>query len=132
VRVAVQDPAQHPISGSKRDQVQEVKRLGTVYEHVQKMEGVKKDVMTECKNNYHDTAKELALIWHKEAQRTKNADTYQLTRLIYKEYLDHFQNEKDTPEMTFYFGEILWVTEQWPRRPKPTPRLSSWTPRAST
>ncbi len=100
-------------AGSKRDQVQEVRRLGTAYEYVQKMEGIKKDVLTECKNNYHDTTKELALIWHKEAQRTKNADTYQLTRLIYKEYLDHFQNEKDTPEMTFFFGEILWVTEQW-------------------
>ena len=97
-------------AGSKRDQVQEVRRLGTAYEYVQKMEGIKKDVLTECKNNYHDTTKELALIWHKEAQRTKNADTYQLTRLIYKEYLDHFQNEKDTPEMTFFFGEILWVT----------------------
>ncbi len=100
-------------AGNKRDQVQEVKRLGTTYDFVSKMEGVKKDVLNECKNNYHDTAKELALIWHKEAQRTKNADTYQLTRLIYKEFLDHFQGEKDTAEMTFYFGEILWVTEQW-------------------
>lgn len=99
--------------GAKKDQVQEIQRLGTVYEHIQKTEGVKKDVMAECKNNYHDTAKELALIWHKEAQRTKNADTYQLTRLIYKEFLTHFTGEKDTTEMTFYYGEILWVTEQW-------------------
>ena len=42
------------------------------------MKGLKKDQTEECKNSFHDTSKELALIWHKEAQKTKNADTYQL------------------------------------------------------
>ena len=40
------------------------------------MKGRKKDQIEECRNAFHDTSKELALIWHKEAQRTKNADTY--------------------------------------------------------
>jgi TolA-binding protein len=74
---------------------------------------VKKDVMSECKNSFHDTGKELALIWHKEAQRTKNADTYQLAGMVYKEFLSHFNNEKDTAEITFYYGEILWQMASW-------------------
>lgn len=100
-------------AGDKRDQVQELKRLGNVYEVMVKKTDVKKDVMAECKNSYHDTAKELALIWHKEAQRTKNADTYQLAGMVYKEFLSHFNQEKDTPEITFYYGEILWQMNAW-------------------
>src|ERR1039457_1140778 len=71
-------------AGNKKDQVQELKRLGNVYEAMVKKENVKKDVMSECKNSFHDTGKELALIWHKEAQRTKNADTYQLAGMVYR------------------------------------------------
>jgi len=99
--------------GNKKDQVQELKRLGNVYGIMQKKTDVKKDVMTECKNSYHDTGKELALIWHKEAQRTKNADTYQLAGMVYKEFLSHFDKEKDTPEISFYYGEILWQMQAW-------------------
>ena len=44
--------------------------------------GVKKDQMEECRNAFHDTSKELALIWHKEAQRTKNSDTYALYKFV--------------------------------------------------
>jgi TolA-binding protein len=78
-----------------------------------KKQDVKKDVLAECKNSFHDTGKELALIWHKEAQRTKNSDTYQLAGMVYKEFLSHFSNEKDTPEITFYYGEILWQMASW-------------------
>jgi len=100
-------------AGNKKDQVQELKRLGNVYEAMVKKTDVKKDVMNECKNSFHDTGKELALIWHKEAQRTKNADTYQLAGMVYKEFLSHFGQEKDTPEITFYYGEILWQMQAW-------------------
>jgi tetratricopeptide (TPR) repeat protein len=100
-------------AGNKKDQVQELKRLGNVYEAMVKKTDVKKDVMNECKNSFHDTGKELALIWHKEAQRTKNSDTYQLAGMVYKEFLSHFGQEKDTPEITFYYGEILWQMQAW-------------------
>ena len=100
-------------AGNKKDQVQELKRLGNVYEAMLKKPDVKKDVMTECKNSFHDTGKELALIWHKEAQRTKNSDTYQLAGMVYKEFLSHFSQEKDTAEITFYYGEILWQMQAW-------------------
>jgi tetratricopeptide (TPR) repeat protein len=100
-------------AGNKKDQVQELKRMGNVYEAMLKKQDVKKDVMSECKNSFHDTSKELALIWHKEAQRTKNSDTYQLAGMVYKEFLSHFNNEKDTPEITFYYGEILWQMNSW-------------------
>ncbi len=96
-------------AGNKRDQVQEIERLGAVYEKVGENKTIKKDQMEECRNAFHDTAKELALIWHKEAQKTKNTDTYALDRSIYKVFLDHFPKDKDAYEMSFYYGELLWT-----------------------
>ncbi len=99
--------------GNKRDQVQEIQRLGTVFDRMREMKSLKKEVMEECQNSYHDTAKELALIWHKEAQKTQNPDTYQLTKFLYKEYLDHFQKEKGSYDMAFFYGELLFKLENW-------------------
>ena len=100
-------------AGTKKDQVQEIERLGAVYDKVGEMKGVKKDQMEECRNAFHDTAKELALIWHKEAQRTKNSDTYALDKYVYKVFLDHFPSDKDAYDMSFYYGELLWTLENW-------------------
>jgi tetratricopeptide (TPR) repeat protein len=99
--------------GTKRDQVQEIQRLGAVYDRVHDMKGIKKDQLEECQTAFHDTSKELALIWHKEAQRTKNQDTYALVKFVYKEFLDRFPNDKDAYDMAFYYGELLWTLENW-------------------
>ncbi len=99
--------------GTKKDQVQQLQRLGLAYTKVSKMQNAKKDVIDECKNSYHDTTRELALIWHKEAQRTKNPDTYELTKYVYKEYLDHFGKEKGSYELNFYYAEVLFTRENW-------------------
>src|SRR5450432_564467 len=100
-------------SGTKKDQVQEIERLGAVYDKVGEMKGIKKDQLEECRNTFHDTTKELALIWHKEAQKTKNSDTYALDKYVYKVFLDHFPKDKDAYEMGYYYGELLWTLENW-------------------
>src|SRR3954452_15089066 len=100
-------------SGNKKDQVQEIERLGNVYDKVGDMKVAKKDQREECRNTFHDTTKELALIWHKEAQKTKNSDTYALDKFVYKVFLDHFPKDKDAYEMSFYYGELLWTLENW-------------------
>jgi tetratricopeptide (TPR) repeat protein len=100
-------------SGTKKDQVQEVNRLGIAYDRVKALPAAKKDLVQECRNSFHDISKELALVWHKEAQRTKNPDTYVLVKYVYKDYLDRFATEKGAIDMAFYYGEVLWVTQSW-------------------
>jgi tetratricopeptide (TPR) repeat protein len=100
-------------AGTKKDQVQEINRLGTAFDRVKGMKDAKKDLVEECRNAFHDTSKELALIWHKEAQKTKNPDTYKLVRFIYKDYLDRFSKEKGAVDMAFYYAEVLWTAEDW-------------------
>src|SRR4029434_3127680 len=70
--------------------------------------GIKKDQLDECRDNTANTLRELATVWHKEAQKTNNNDTYSLAQYLYKEYLNKFPSEKDAYVMTFYYAELLF------------------------
>ena len=120
-------------AGTKRDQVQEINRLGIAYDRVKALPTAKKDLVEECRNAFHDISKELALVWHKEAQRTKNPDTYVLVKYVYKDYLDHFPKEKGALRHGLLLRRgAVDDRRTGRRRPSSTPRWSRWTPRAST
>src|SRR5262249_49714398 len=69
------------------DTVKELQRLAAVYDKVKGEKGLKKDQLEECRDNTANTLRELATVWHKEAQKTNNNDTYALAQYLYKEYL---------------------------------------------
>ena len=82
-------------SRASPDTVKELQRLGAVYEKVKDAKGLKKEQLDECRDNTANTLRELATVWHKEAQKTNNNDTYALAQYLYKEYLTRFPKEKD-------------------------------------
>ncbi len=90
------------------DSVKELQRLGAVYEKVKDNKGLKKEQLDECRENTQNVLGELATVWHKEAQKTNNNDTYSLAQYLYKEYLTRFPKAKDAYQMTFYYGELLF------------------------
>ena len=94
----------------KRDQTQELERLGVVYE---RLPGKKPAEVADCRNGFHDAARELALVWHREAQKTQDLETYRLAERAYRAFLDHFADDKEAYEMRFYLGELLWVEKRW-------------------
>jgi tetratricopeptide (TPR) repeat protein len=98
-------------SGSKREQVQELERLGAVHDAV--VESLGASARAECRDALHDTAKELAIVWHKEAQRTKNRDTFALDRHVYELFLSYFPADADAYELGYFYGELLWTLEAW-------------------
>ena len=89
---------------------QELERLGNVYE---KARPPKPDQAAECRNGFHDAARELALVWHREAQKTTDPATYALADRAYVLFLAHFPDDREAYEMSFYRGELLWVIRQW-------------------
>ncbi|HJZ87373.1 MAG TPA: tetratricopeptide repeat protein [Polyangia bacterium] len=97
--------------GNKPAQVQEMQRLSAVFERYKKgqQKEVKQNLVEECRNNTVDTLHELAVVWHKEAQKTRNPETYALAQYIYKEYIDRFPQEKDAYTMNWYYGELLFT-----------------------
>jgi len=107
-------------SKSKADQVKEVQRLAAVYESFKADPPEKKEALTECRLATGGILRELATIWHKEAQKTQNNETYDLAQYLYREYLERFPNEKDSYLMRFYYAELLFKlgevfgkTEYW-------------------
>lgn len=95
-------------SRASADNVKELQRLGAVYEKVKDNKAIKKEQLEECRDTTRNTLGELATVWHKEAQKTNNNDTYALAQYLYKEYLTRFPKEKDVYQMTFYYGELLF------------------------
>jgi tetratricopeptide (TPR) repeat protein len=90
------------------DTVKELQRLSAVYEKFKADPRLKKDQQEECRDNTSNTLRELATVWHKEAQRTNNNETYALAQYLYKEYLTRFPGAKDVYPMTYYYAELLW------------------------
>ena len=98
---------------------QELERLGLVYVwaragYPRAMDArPKPEQAAECRNAFHDAARELALIWHREAQRTQDASTFDLSERAYRLFLAQFADDKQAYEMRFYRGELLWVLRRW-------------------
>jgi hypothetical protein len=65
-----------------------MQRLTAVYDRYNRGEQrlAKPNDITECKSNSADKLRELATVWHREAQTTRNLETYALAQYIYKEY----------------------------------------------
>ena len=89
---------------------QELERLGLVYDRARP---TKAGQAAECRNAFHDAARELALIWHREAQKTQDTRTYEAAEHGYRLFLAHFADDKQSYEMRFYLGELLWVLKRW-------------------
>jgi tetratricopeptide (TPR) repeat protein len=98
-------------SGSKRDQVQELERLAAV--HDRRAAALPKGERDACRDALHDGTKELALVWHKEAQRTRNLETFALDRRVYELFLAHFPGDADAYDLGYYYGELLWTLGAW-------------------
>ena len=88
--------------------VKELQRLSAVYEQVSERKDLKKEQIDECRDNTAASLRELATVWHKEAQKTNNADTYANASDLYKEYIRRFPNERDSYLMHYWYAELLF------------------------
>jgi TolA-binding protein len=52
--------------------------------------------------------RDLVTSYHKEAQQTKDWDTYNLARSIYKKYLDTFPDSEYAYKLRWYYSDILY------------------------
>lgn len=69
----------------------------------------KKAVKKKCRDNALNTMKQMATVWHDEAEKTKLERTYQLAENAYKVFLGTFPGDKDGYELQYYYAELLWA-----------------------
>jgi TolA-binding protein len=98
-------------AAGKPEQAQELERLGAVFETLPANQ--KTAAASECRNSFHDAARELAIIWHREAMKTQVRETFALADRAYQQFLAAFPADKDVYEMRFYAGEVLWALKRW-------------------
>ena len=110
LRVAEQGGPQHPVApGTKRDQVQEIERLGAVYDKVGEMKNAKKDQAEECRNvlprHLAGAGADLAQGGAEDQEpghlRARQVRLQGVPRAL--------PDDKDAYDMGFYYGELLWT-----------------------
>jgi TolA-binding protein len=69
----------------------------------------KKSVKRQCRDNALDTMKQMATVWHDEAEKTRIDDTYELAVKAYEGFLSVFPDDKDAYELQYYYAELLWA-----------------------
>ncbi len=94
--------------GIKVDAVKEVLRatklLGVAKGFKDAEPGVVKDTATKIEF----ILREYATTYHREAQKTRNDETYALAYELYKVYLDAYPESEDRYVMTFFYAELLY------------------------
>lgn len=98
-------------AGNKRMTVEQVRKLVKVMQEVEKSGVVKTDkdkqALAEAKDLSERTLSNLAVTWHKEAQKTRDEDTFQLANEVYSDYLTLFSDNPKSYDMRFFWAELL-------------------------
>jgi TolA-binding protein len=93
---------------NKEVQWQETENLGKFYTKFDTGD-YKKAVKKTCKDNALATMKQMATVWHDEAEKTKLDTTYELAEKAYGVFLTTFPGDKDGYELQYYYAELLWA-----------------------
>ena len=92
----------------KAIQWKETERLAQYWEEYRDSNH-KKSVKRKCYNEALDTVKQMATVWHDEAEKTHRLDTYDYAEKAYQAFLRYFPKDKDAYEMQYYYAELLWA-----------------------
>ncbi|WP_106394561.1 tetratricopeptide repeat protein [Enhygromyxa salina] len=93
---------------NKEVQWQETENLGKYYTKFNTGD-YKKAAKKKCKDNALATMKQMATVWHDEAEKTKLDRTYELAENAYQVFLTTFPGDKDGYELQYYYAELLWA-----------------------
>jgi tetratricopeptide (TPR) repeat protein len=88
--------------------VKELQRLSGVSEQFAERSDVSQTARDECRDTTAGMLRELATVWHKEAQKTRIKSTYDSAAELYKEYFRRFGLKKDDYALRFYYAELLY------------------------
>jgi tetratricopeptide (TPR) repeat protein len=100
-------------AGTRDEQLAEIQRLGAALARLEKGKAVPPATVQDCRKRLEETSRELVLVWHKTAQKSKDPALLELADPLYRQYLARFGGEKDSYDMTFFHAEALWQLERW-------------------
>jgi tetratricopeptide (TPR) repeat protein len=101
------------LTGSRAESstVRELERLRAAWDWSQHR-ALAPGALDECRDATRGLLRELATVWHQEAQKTQQPATYQRAVEVYRAYLKAFPREPDVTTMKFYLAEALYRIER--------------------
>jgi len=94
-------------SDDKEVQWKESEGLATYYRQTQASDA-SKAIKKQCKADTLATLRQMATVWHDEADKTARARTYELAAQAYEVFLATFPKEPDSYELQYFYAELLW------------------------
>lgn len=99
--------------GIQRETVKEVLRSMALFEHARKFKDADGAQVTSVETNLEQILREYATNYHRQAQKTRNEETYALAYELYKVYIESFPQSKDLYIMTFFYAELLYRLQKY-------------------
>ena len=97
----------------KQAQARECQRLATLHRAFLARVDVKRTMRSSCTQDTAGILRELATTWHREAQVTRDQETYTLAGRLYGQYLKQFPRARDHETLSYYLAELLFATKKW-------------------
>ncbi len=94
--------------GNKIETVRELQRAIKLLDKYKDAADAEKQAVSIAGERLELLLREYATTYHREAQKTRNDETYALAYNLYKDYLDHYPESKDRYAMTFFYAEMLY------------------------
>ncbi|MBK6920092.1 MAG: hypothetical protein IPH07_22020 [Deltaproteobacteria bacterium] len=66
-------------------------------------------VRRKCAADTRDTLRQMATVWHDEADKTHKPETFAYAAKAYREFLRVFPKHADAYELGYFLGELLWL-----------------------
>jgi len=99
--------------GIQRDTVKEVLRSMALLDHARGMKDAEPAQVKEVEDRLEQILREYATNFHRQAQKTRNEETYALAYEMYKVYLEGFPKSPDRYLMTFFYAELLYKLKKF-------------------
>ncbi len=89
-------------------------RPGTPWYRHHEAQGTKGKAALEYAYDLTETSlRNLVTEYHRDAQKRKDVETYELARDIYAKYLDAFSETETSYEMRWFYADVLWALDEW-------------------
>lgn len=99
--------------GNKIETVREVLRAIKLLDLAEKFKDAEAGAVARNKERLELILREYATTYHREAQKTRNDETYALSYELYKAYLTHYPGSEDRYAMSFFYAELLYRLEKF-------------------
>ncbi len=99
--------------GKQINQVKELKRLVTLCNSVKGAKDADPKRVAKDRKELEEILRGTAVTYHRQCLTTKSDEDCAIGYELYRDYVEHFSDNENAYQMTFYYGELLYKARKW-------------------